>query len=226
MNYNPEDAINKTVLFVQNFFQKEGTGHDWWHTQRVRDLALKIARNEEGDLFVIEMAALLHDVGDYKFFDGNEKAGEKYLSGFLESLELPAHKIKEITAVAVNISFMKTLARDKEYKKKDEDKTPEFKAVSDADRLDAIGAIGIARAFTYGGYFHRQIYDPSIPPNPDISKEEYKTTESPSINHFYEKLLKIKDMMYTNYGKKLAEGRHYFLENYLERFYAEWRGDK
>ena len=99
-------------------------------------------------------------------------------------------------------------------------------AVSDADKLDAIGAVGIARVFTYGGYYHRPIYDPNISPNPDISREEYMTTEAPSINHFYEKLLKLKDLMYTDYGKQLAQGRHRFLEKYLERFYAEWKGEK
>ena len=224
MIVNSKQIIKQTTQFVQEYFQKEGTGHDWWHTQRVRDLALKIAKNEGGDLFVVEMVALLHDIGDYKFFNGNEQQGQNVLAQFLHSLHLPPEITRSILDIAINISYMKTLSKKKLSLKKK--KSPEFMAVSDADKLDAIGAVGIARVFTYGGYYHRPIYDPNISPNPDISREEYMTTEAPSINHFYEKLLKLKDLMYTDYGKQLAQGRHRFLVKYLERFYAEWKGEK
>lgn len=228
MMLNANKIIKKTEQYVQDFFQKEATGHDWWHTYRVRMLALKIAKEEGANPFIVEMAALLHDIGDYKFFVGNEKEGQEKVSQYLRSLPLDTSYIEHIIAITSNISFMKTLLpfdNDK-IEKKIEKKSLEYKAVSDADKLDAIGAIGIARAFTYGGFYHRPIYDPSIPPNPHISQEEYKTTDAPSINHFYEKLLKIKDMMYTNYGKKLAVDRHNFLVEYLRRFYREWRGEK
>ena len=224
MKLSFEQAIDRTVKFSQDFFQKEGTGHDWWHTQRVRKLALKIAGVEGADIFIVEMSALLHDIGDYKFFQGNEQQGQEILAQFLQSLSLPPKVVRKILYITANISYMKTLSTDKSIQT--QYKSSEFMVVSDADRLDAMGAIGIARAFTYGGYYHRPIYNPDISPDPDISREEYKITEGPTINHFYEKLLKLKDMMYTSYGKKLAYGRHRFLEKYLERFYAEWEGEK
>jgi uncharacterized protein len=224
MILSSNQIIEKTEKYVQDFFQREATGHDWWHTHRVRVIALKIAQEEGADPFIVEMAALLHDIGDYKFFAGDEKRGPDVVARYLHSLPLNSSLIKKIIAITKDISFMKTLSqKDKNGTDK---KSLEFKAVSDADKLDAMGAIGIARAFTYGGYYHRPIYDPRIPPNPNISREEYKNTEGPSINHFYEKLLKLKDMMYTAYGKKLAQGRHDFLENYLNRFYKEWKGEK
>lgn len=224
MTINADQIIKKTTYFVKDYFQKEGTGHDWWHTKRVKDLAIIIARNEGGDLFIVEMSALLHDVGDYKFFNGNEEQGQNVLAQFLHSLHLPPKITRDILDIAINISYMKTLTDEKPFSSSR--KSPEFMAVSDADRLDAIGAIGIARTFTYGGYYHRPIYNPDIPPNPNISQDEYITTEAPSINHFYEKLLKLKDMMYTDSGKKLAQGRHQFLKIYLKQFYAEWNGER
>ena len=218
-----KEIIEKTEKFVQDFFEQEATGHDWWHTHRVRKLALRIAREEKADPFIVEMAALLHDIGDYKFSGGDEKQGQEKVTRYLKSLPLDSSLIQKIHNVITNTSFMKTLSLDDNTAIGE--KSPEFKAVSDADKLDALGAIGIARAFTYGGYYRRPIYDPGIPPNPHISQEEYKTTENPSLNHFYEKLLKLKDMMYTTYGKRLAQGRHRFIEEYLKRFYQEWRGE-
>lgn len=223
-NVNTYEIIKKTEELVQRFFRQEATGHDWWHTYRVRTLALKIAREEAADPFIVEMAALLHDIGDYKFSGGNKQKGEKLVSRYLHSLTLSTSFIKKILDITNNVSFMKTLSpADKPAEVQN---SPEFKAVSDADRLDAMGAIGIARAFTYGGYYHRPIYDPAIPPNLNISQEEYKTTEGPSLNHFYEKLLKLKGTMLTSYGKKLAQDRHNFLVEYLARFYQEWDGKK
>ncbi len=221
---NKSQIIGKTEKFVKDFFQEEATGHDWWHTQRVRKLALKIGEEEKADMFIVEMASLLHDVGDYKFYAGDEKEGQKAIAGFLHSLLLDSSIIQKILNITENISFMKTLAKG--FNVRADEYSVEFKAVSDADKLDAMGAIGIARVFTYGGYYRRPIYDPDIPPNPHISQEEYKTTENPSLNHFYEKLLKLKDMMYTDCGKKLAQGRHDFIVEYLKRFYQELRGVK
>lgn len=224
MKLSSEQVIDRTVKFVQDFMRKEGTGHDWWHIHRVRSMALKIAAKEKADPFIVEMAALLHDIGDYKFFGGDEEQGQKVIARFLHTLLLPPEVIHQILNITDHVSYMKTLSQGNRLPKEVEN--PEFRTVSDADRLDAMGAIGIARAFTYGGYYHRPIYDPGIPANPEISREEYKTTEAPSINHFYEKLLKLKDMMVTSYGKQLAQGRHAFLEKYLDRFYAEWEGEK
>lgn len=224
MNVKTAEIIKKTEEFVQRFFRQEATGHDWWHTHRVRTLALKIAREEAADPFIVEMAALLHDIGDYKFSDGDEQKGREIVSRYLHLLPLSTSLIEKILDITSSVSYMKTLSpADKSAEIED---SPEFKSVSDADKLDAIGAIGIARAFTYGGYYHRPIYDPAIPPNPHISREEYKTTEGPSLNHFYEKLLKLKDMMLTSCGKKLARDRHNFLVEYLNRFYQEWEAQK
>ena len=224
MKSGSKEIIEKTEKFVQDFFEQEATGHDWWHTHRVRKLALRIAREERANTFIVEMAALLHDIGDYKFSGGDEKKGQERVARYLNSLPLDSSLIQKILDITTNISFMKTLSRN--GNSAIGEKSPEFKAVSDADKLDAMGAIGIARVFTYGGYYHRPIYDPAIPPNPDISREEYKITENPSLNHFYEKLFKLKDMMYTTYGKRLARGRHKFIEEYLKRFYQEWREEK
>lgn len=224
MNINSEQAIAETISYVRDCFQRESTGHDWWHSFRVWKLAKKIARVEKADLFLVEMSALLHDVGDYKFFDGDEEKGRKKIQDFLNSLSFPPDIAKKILFICSNISYMKTLSKNNNTDIKE--KTIEFMVVSDADKLDAMGAIGIARTFTYGGYYHRPIYDPDIPPNPDISQEEYIITQAPSVNHFYEKLLKLKDMMYTDYGKKIAIERHNFLMVYLEKFFSEWEGEK
>ena len=224
VNLPTSQIIEKTEKFVQDVFQQEATGHDWWHTYRVRRLSVKIAQEEGANLFIVEMAALLHDIGDYKFFAGDEKLGQEKVAQYLYSLSLNSAQIRQISAITGNISFMNTLSQVDNDKV--EKKSLEFQVVSDADKLDAMGAIGIARVFTYGGFYHRPIYDPRIPPHPHLSCEEYKTTNDPSINHFYEKLLKLKDMMYTTYGKKLAQDRHNFLKEYLRRFYQEWRGQK
>lgn len=224
MNFNPLQVIERTEEFVQDFFQGEATGHDWWHIHRVRKLALKIAEKEGADLFIVEMSSLLHDVGDYKFFGGDEKLGSEVVANFLHSLSLDETLVRRIRDITDNISFMKTLSQEDEPQT--EKKNLEFNVVSDADKLDAMGAIGIARVFTYGGFYHRPIYDPAIPPDPHISREDYKTTENPSLNHFYEKLLKLKDMMATAYGRKLASGRHNFLLDFLKRFYREWEGEE
>ncbi len=225
---NKKEIIAKTENLIKEILAKENTGHDWWHIHRVRKLALKIAQQEGADLFLVELLALLHDLGDYKFFQGDERAGGERIRELLSSLRISSSLINKVIAMTSQISFMHTLPqKDKKEKKNDfsqiED-SKELKAVIDADRLDAIGAIGIARAFTYGGFYHRPIYDPSIKPKKNITQEEYKTSTAPSINHFYEKLLKIKHMMYTPLGKKMARRRHRFLNLFLKQFFKEWKG--
>lgn len=222
-----KEIIKKTESFVKETFHQEGTGHDWWHIHRVRNLAKRIAREEGADIFVVELAALLHDIGDYKFFQGDEEAGPTLVRKWLSSLKISPTLIDKIVEITSRISFMHTLPNQgKEGGKKNsiQTLTKELMAVTDADRLDAIGAIGIARTFTYGGFFNRPIYDPAIKPNKTITKEEYKNSEAPSVNHFYEKLLKLKDMMYTDLGQKMAKKRHRFLKLYLKEFFKEWKG--
>jgi uncharacterized protein len=224
-----QEIIEKAELFVKQTLSKDNTGHDWWHIHRVRNLAKRIARHEGADIFIVELAALLHDIGDYKFFQGDEKAGAVKVREWLSSLEISPSLIDKIVEITSQISFMHTLPDDKGKKKNKKNSaiptlSKELMAVTDADRLDAIGAIGIARAFTYGGFFNRPIYDPAIKPSKSITKEEYKTTEAPSINHFYEKLIKLKDMMYTKLGRKIAKKRHRFLNLYLKQFFKEWKG--
>lgn len=221
-----EKLIKKTEDFVKKVFLEDYTGHDWWHTHRVRVLAKKIAISESADLFIVDMAALLHDVGDYKFFGGDEEAGVLFVKKWLSSLKVTEKLADKILTVISNISYKNTLPESGNRKKQNSPNFPskEFMAVCDADRLDAIGAIGIARAFTYGGFYKRQIYNPKIKPMKNITQEEYKKTDAPSINHFYEKLLKIKELMYTKLGKKIAKKRHRFLNLYLKEFYKEWKG--
>jgi len=223
-----QKIIEKTEYFVKETLSKDSTGHDWWHVHRVRNLAKRIARYEDADIFIVELAALLHDIGDYKFFEGDEEAGEAKIREWLSSLKISPTLINRIVDITSKISFMYTLPdKGKEKGKKDSaipTLSKELMAVTDADRLDAMGAIGIARAFTYGGFFNRPIYDPALKPSKSITKEEYKTTEAPSINHFYEKLLNLKDMMYTKLGRKMAKRRHRFLNLYLKQFFKEWKG--
>ena len=223
-----QEIIKKAEVFVKQTLSKDSTGHDWWHIHRVRNLAKRIAREEGADIFVVELAALLHDIGDYKLFQGNEEAGIAKVREWLSSLEISPSLVDKIVGITSQISFMHTLPDKGKRKNKKNSATltisKELMAVTDADRLDAIGAIGIARAFTYGGFFNRPIYDPAIKPSKFITKEEYKTTEAPSINHFYEKLLKLKDMMYTKLGRKMAKRRHRFLNLYLKQFFKEWKG--
>ena len=225
-----QEIIKKTELFVKETLSKDSTGHDWWHIHRVRNLAKRIALHEDADIFIVELAALLHDIGDYKFFQGDEEAGTVKVREWLSSWEISPSLIDRIAEITSKISFMHTLPDKGKGRGKKNSVIPtvskELMAVTDADRLDAMGAIGIARAFTYGGFFNRPIYDPAIKPSKSITKEEYKTTEAPSINHFYEKLLKLKDMMYTPLGRKMAKRRHRFLNLYLKQFFKEWKGKK
>jgi uncharacterized protein len=211
---NKPEIINKTVQFVRSTLQNAEGGHDWWHIHRVHTNAKLIAAGENCDLLTVELAALLHDIADSKFHNGDEEIGPATAGDFLRSINIDEHIIIHVQQIIRHISF-------KSGFDKLSFQSPELSIVQDADRLDAIGAIGIARAFNYGGFKGREIYNPEIKPNLSMSKEEYKNTIAPSINHFYEKLLLLKDKMNTTTGKKLAEQRHAFMESYLQQFFME-----
>jgi uncharacterized protein len=211
--------IDKAILFVKKQLQDAEGGHDWFHIERVYKNALQIAVDETCDLTVVKLGALLHDIADSKFHLGDEEIGPKTARIFLESEHVSEEIIEHVIQIINNISF-KGGNFEKTFSSK------ELEIVQDADRLDALGAIGIARTFNYGGFKNRTIYDPQIAPNLNMSKEEYKISDSPTLNHFYEKLLLLKDQMNTETGKKLAQERHRFMETYLSQFYAEWEGEK
>lgn len=213
-----EEIIKKTEKFVKNKLYKEGTGHDWWHSLRVWQMAKKIGRKESADLFIVELAALLHDIADWKFQDGSDDSvGAMIAKEWLEKFNVDDKVISHICKIIIGISFKGAEVRDKLD-------SIEAKVVQDADRLDAMGAMGISRCFAYGGSKGRQIYDPNTKPKIHKSFEEYKKSDSPSINHFYEKLLLLKGRMNTKTGKLISEERHKFMENYLDRFFKEWEG--
>ncbi len=209
-----ERIIDDTKQFVKQTLQNAEGGHDWWHIYRVWHNAKKIANEEQADRFVVELGALLHDIADSKFHDGDESVGPRIARKFLAEQHVPNEITEHVVNIIENISF-------KGGKETQNFRSIELDIVQDADRLDAIGAIGIARAFSYGGFKNRKIYDPSVPPNLNKTKEEYKRGEDPTINHFYEKLLLLKDRMNTPAGRKLAEQRHDFMCLYLEQFFFE-----
>lgn len=211
--------IQKTIEFVKKELQNAEAGHDWWHIERVYKSAKAIAIEEKVDLEIVEFAALLHDIADAKFNDGDEEIGPQKAGEFLKSIDVEENKIIHVQQIISNMSFKSSLGKISFT-------SPEMLVVQDADRLDAIGAIGIARAFTYGGFKNRELYNPAINPVINQSKEAYKNTTAPTINHFYEKLLLLKDKMNTLTGKRIALQRHEFMEQYLTQFYAEWEGQK
>lgn len=211
--------IDKTILFVKEKLQDAEGGHDWFHIERVFKNAVLIAQEEVCDVTVVKLGALLHDIADSKFHDGDEEIGPKTARNFLESENVSEEIIEHVIQIIRNISF-KGGNFEKNFASK------ELEIVQDADRLDALGAIGIARAFNYGGFKNRALYNPTISPKLNMTKEEYKKSDSPTLNHFYEKLLLLKDKMNTETGKKLAQERHRFMETFLSQFYAEWEGEK
>ncbi|AMA50342.1 MULTISPECIES: HD domain-containing protein [Flavobacterium] len=213
------EIIQKTIEFVKKQLEEAEGGHDWFHIERVYKNAQQIAKEEECNETVVYLAALLHDIADSKFYNGDETIGPKTASDFLTSQNVDQNIIDHVVKIIENISFKGGNFTSNFYSK-------ELAIVQDADRLDAIGAIGIARAFNYGGFKNRKLYDPSITPNLTMSKEEYKNTTSPTINHFYEKLLRLKEKMNTSTGKQIALQRHLFMEQFLEQFYNEWEGMK
>jgi len=214
-----EDIISKTITFVKERLLNAEGGHDWFHTHRVFKNAQHIAKTENVDALVIALGALLHDIADSKFYDGDETVGPKIAREFLFKLNVDSVIIEHVVKIIENISF-------KGGNEKQKFCSLELDVIQDADRLDAIGAIGIARCFNYGGFKNRQLFNPSIKPNMKMTKEEYKTSTSPTINHFYEKLLLLKDKMNTKTGREIAVERHKFMEHYLEQFYAEWDGKR
>lgn len=218
-----KEQISKTIAFVKKELAGAEGGHDWFHIDRVYKNSLLIAKGENVDIFVVQLAALLHDIADSKFHPdasgGDESIGPKVAREFLLSLNIDSKDIEHVVRIIENISF-------KGGNEAQKFSSPELEVVQDADRLDAIGAIGIARTFNYGGFKNRALFDPSIKPNLNMSKKDYKTSDAPTINHFYEKLLLLKDKMNTKTARQIAEKRHGFMEAYLTQFYDEWNGFK
>jgi uncharacterized protein len=215
---NQVTIINQTISFVKECLKNAEGGHDWWHIYRVWKTAIQLTKTEKADLFIVELAALLHDIADSKFNEGDEEIGPRKAGEFLRSINVEENVINHVVKIISNISF-------KGGKQIQCFKSLEMDIVQDADRLDALGAIGIARTFNYGGYKNREIYNPVILPDLKMSKEEYKNSNAPTINHFYEKLLLLKDKMNTETGKKMAQHRHEFMKIYLDEFYKEWEGE-
>ena len=209
--------IDRTEVFIRQRLKDDASGHDWWHIDRVRRNAVYLAKAEGADVWLCELAALLHDVADWKFHGGDETAGPRAARDWLTSQSADERLVDAVCEIIAGVSFQGAGVETAMP-------TLEGCCVQDADRLDALGAIGIARAFAFGGHFGRPMYDPERPPESHADFEAYKTKSGPTINHFYEKLLLLKDRMQTDTGRKLAEERHQYLEAFLEQFFAEWNG--
>ena len=210
-----KNHITLTINFVKEKLEGAEAGHDWFHIERVWKLSKKIAEKEGGNLEVIELSALLHDIADPKFHNGDETLALKISKDFLEEIHVNAKLIEQVLFVIKNISF-------KNRAEAPENPPLELQIVQDADRLDAIGAIGIARTFNFGGFKNNLMYHPEIKPNLGMNKEEYKKSNGTTINHFYEKLLLLKDLMNTETAKRIASERHGFMLQFLDEFYKEW----
>lgn len=211
------DYIEKTISFVKEELKNAETGHDWFHIERVYKNTLLLLQTEEANKQVALLGALLHDIADSKFYDGDESIGPKKARDFMDSLGLESRIVDEVVFIIENISF-----KGGNFDRKTNSK--ELDVVQDADRLDAIGAIGIARTFNYGGFKNNLMYDPDIPPNLNMTKEEYKNHRGTTINHFHEKLFLLKDRMNTETGKKIAQQRHEYMEGFVKQFLDEWEG--
>lgn len=216
LNNEKREIVFSTEMFVRQKLENDGSGHDWWHIYRVRNLALKIAETEGGDSFTVEMAALLHDIDDWKITGNSE---QNQVKNWLNKLGTDEETSGNILEIIEQVSFkgagVETIPS-----------TPEAKIVQDADRLDAIGAIGIARTFAFGGSKGRLIYNPDIKPENHVDFEAYKKNNGPTINHFYEKLLLLKDRLNTVTARRIAEKRHQFMESFLEEFFREWHENR
>ena len=217
---NKEQIILNTIDFVKETLEGAEGGHDWFHIERVYKNALLISENEKVDRFTVQLGALLHDIADAKFYNGDESIGPKKAREFLKKQHVDKDIIIHIENIILFISYKSSLDTSKKFT------SPELDVIQDADRLDAIGAIGIARCFNYGGFKNRSLYDPTIEPNLEMTKEQYKKSTAPTINHFYEKLLLLKDKMNTKTGQLLAKERHRYMEGFLQQFYEEWNGVK
>lgn len=212
-----ESLITSTENFVKKTLAGAESGHDWWHILRVWNNAKLIAQTEDVNMTIVELAALLHDIADSKFNNGDEEVGPQTAAKFLREIGAEESIVEQVALIIKHLSFKASFDGQTYF-------SNELAVVQDADRLDAIGAIGIARAFTYGGYKNREIYNPEINPDANLTKEAYKNSTAPTINHFYEKLLLLKDKMNTSTGKQLAQSRHDFMQLYLQQFYNEWDG--
>ncbi|MFZ4261890.1 HD domain-containing protein [Sphingobacterium sp. HJSM2_6] len=219
LKINKQEIIDKTAAFVQDQLKDAESGHDWWHIVRVWNNCKLILKTEDADPLVCELTALLHDIADSKFHDGDEEIGPRIAGEFLTSLNVDQNTILHVQQIIRNMSYKASLGQLDFHSK-------ELAIVQDADRLDAIGAIGIARAFNYGGFKNREIYNPNIPPALNQDKETYKNSVAPTINHFYEKLLLLTDKMNTSSAKAIATERHRYMEDFLQQFYAEWQGER
>jgi uncharacterized protein len=211
--------VDKTVQLVKEKLGEDSTGHDYFHIMRVRALAVRLAIEEGADAYVVELAALLHDIADWKFHDGDLNAGPKVATEWLQSLDEKPETVEKVAAIIKEVS----------YKGAGVKTTPasiEGKVVQDADRLDALGAIGIARTFAYGGKFERPMYDPDQPPVMHQTFEQYKNSRGTTLNHFYEKILLLKERLNTDAARALADERHKYVEDFVERFLSEWEGKK
>ncbi len=211
--------VENTIEFVKKTLEGAEGGHDWFHIERVFNNSKLIAKGEKSDLEIVELGALLHDIADSKFHNGDETVGPKIASDFLRSQGASEEVIDHVIKIIENISF-------KGGNEEQKFTSIELDIVQDADRLDAIGAIGIARCFNYGGFKGRALYDPEIEPKLNMTKDEYKASNAPTINHFYEKLLLLKDRMNTGTGRRIAADRHAFMVKYLDQFYKEWNGEQ
>jgi len=210
--------IENTIEFVKKELANAEGGHDWFHIERVHKNSLLIAKTEEVNTTIVSLGALLHDIADSKFHNGDESVGPRVAKNWLSSQNVDNAIIEHVIQIINNISY-------KGGNQNQSFRSLELDVVQDADRLDAIGAIGIARTFNYGGFKNMKIYDPAIPPKLDMTKEEYKKSKAPTINHFYEKLLLLKDRMNTETGRRLARRRHDYMEGFLAQFYGEWNGE-
>lgn len=219
MSNDQQTLIEKTKTFVRECLAGQEGGHDWWHIVRVHQNALNLLRDSKANRMVVELAALLHDIADAKFHAGDEEKGPLMAEKFLYENGLDAEQTDQVVFIIRNMSFKNSFGFEAE-------KSIEFQLVEDADRLDALGAIGIARAFSFGGYKLRPFYDPDIPPENFADSMAYKKSKSPTINHFYEKLLLLKDKMNTNRAREMAEERHRFMLQFLEQFFDEWNGNR
>ncbi len=214
-----EAVIKNTIVFVQQTLADAEGGHDWFHIQRVWKNTILIGQSENIDMFIAELGALLHDIADSKFHNGDEEVGPTIAREFLLTQDVPEGVITHVENIIRHISFKGSLEGQKWT-------SPELDVVQDADRLDALGAIGIARTFNYGGFKGRALYDPEIPVNLNMTKEEYKNSTAPTLNHFDEKLLLLKDKMNTETGKDIATQRHQYMKSFLTQFHAEWKGER
>ncbi len=217
MTSEQQQIIDNTVTYVKNELSNAEGGHDWWHIYRVWKQAQHICQAEQANEFVVSLAALLHDIADAKFHNNDETVGPAKAEAFLLAQSVPDADVRHVVSIIENVSFKGGNTQRTFHSK-------ELDVVQDADRLDAPGAIGIARAFNYGGFKHRPFYDPAIPPDMHMDATRYRNSQAPTINHFYEKLLLLKDRMNTAAGKVLATARHNYMEEFLNRFYKEWEG--